>query len=63
MRIRRKKFHSNAEPNRQLFDLYQKSIREMSTEQDAAIFSVGGGISSMLSESAAKVDQPSRFNQ
>jgi hypothetical protein len=26
----------------------------MSTEQDAAGFSVGGGVSSMLSESAAK---------
>jgi hypothetical protein len=54
MRIRRKKFNSNAEPNRQLFDLYQKSIREMSTEQNGALFSVGGGLSSMLSESAAK---------
>lgn len=54
LRFRRKKNNSNAEPNRQLFDLYQKSIREGSIEQDMANFSIGGGMSSVLSDAATK---------
>ena len=56
VRVRRKHTNSNAEPNRQLFDLYQKSIREGSTDRDAAFASLGGGVSSIMSESATKTD-------